>query len=230
MARKNFPTMKHIIVLLLCGLALFGQEVATAPSDLLTERPHGYILQPGDVLDVKFFYNPELNQQAVIRPDGRITLQLVDEIQAAGITVEGLTQTLKQQYDKDLARPEIAIVVRSFSSQKAFVDGEVVKPGVIDLVNEMTVLQAIAQAGGLRATARAHDVILIRRNPKGSPSVMRVDLGNLLSAKQLSNDLVLRPFDVVFVPKSRISKLNTWVDQYIRMNIPINFGLYTPVF
>jgi len=221
--------MKPTIALMLCSVVLFGQEPANAPSQLRTERSSGYILQPGDVLDIKFFYNPELNQQAVIRPDGRITLQLVDEIQAAGVTAEELTQTLKQRYDKDLARPEIAIVVRSFSSQKAFVDGEVMKPGVIDLVNDMTAMQAIAQAGGLRATARAHEVVLIRRNPTGSPSVMRIDLGSILSAKQLSSDLVLRPFDVVFVPKSRISKLNTWVDQYIRMNIPINFGFYTPL-
>jgi polysaccharide biosynthesis/export protein len=220
--------MKLPVLLLLVSLTLFAQE--TARKTLEAEPAQGYVLQPGDLLDVKFFYNPELNQQAVIRPDGCITLQLVDEVQAAGITTDALTRKLKERYDKDLAHPEIAIVVRSFSSQKAFIDGEVGRPGVIELVNQMTVMQAIAMAGGLRETARVHEVVLIRRGQGGAPQALRIDVGKVMSAQELSGDLTLRPFDVVFVPKSKVSKVNTWIDQYLRKNVPISFGLYAPVF
>jgi polysaccharide export outer membrane protein len=216
------------LILLTVVVSLYGQDNLRPPSE--SSSPASYILQPGDVLDFKFFYTPELNQQAAIRPDGKITLQLVNETQAAGLTPDQLTKTLQQLYDKHLAKPELSIVVRSFSSEKAFVDGEVGKPGVIDLVNRMTVMQAIAQAGGLRDTARSHEVMLIRRSADGPAKVLHVDLSKALSMKELSGDLELRPFDVVYIPKSRISKVNTWIDQYLRKNIPITFGFYTPMF
>jgi len=219
--------MKSFVLLALV-VSLYGQDTLRPPSE--SPSPAGYLLQPGDVLDFKFFYNPELNQQAAIRPDGKITLQLVNEIQAAGLTPDQLTKALQQLYDSHLAKPELSIVVRSFSSQKAFVDGEVGKPGVIDLMNRMTVMQAIAEAGGLRDTARSHEVMLIRRSADGPAKVLHVDLSKALSMKELSGDLELRPFDVVYVPKSRISKVNNWIDQYLRKNIPITFGFYTPVF
>ena len=212
--------IKRGLLVLLISFAVFAQDAAKSDT---------YLLQPGDVLDIKFFYNPELNQQVVVRPDGHINLQLVDDIQAAGLGTGELTQKLKERYDKDLARPELSVVVRSFSSQKAFVDGEVARPGVIDLVNQMTVMQSIAEAGGLRDTARASEVLLIRRSPDG-PTVTRINLSKVFSAKQLSEDIALRPFDVVYVPRSRISKVNTWIDQYLRKNVPITFGFYTPVF
>jgi polysaccharide biosynthesis/export protein len=221
--------MKLVLLSAVSLLSLFAQDTLKSPLQTPGDQAQGYVLQPGDVLDFKFFYNHELDQQAIIRPDGKITLQLVNEVQAAGLTAEDLTTDLKRLYDKDLARPELAMVVRSFSSQKAFVDGEVSKPGVIDLVNRMTVMQSIAQAGGMRDTARAGEVMLIRRTTGGPPKILRVDLSKIFSAKELSGDLELRPFDIVYVPKSRISKVNTWIDQYLRKNIPITFGFYTPI-
>ena len=78
-----------------------------------------YTIQPGDVLDIKFFYNPELSEHVVVRPDGRITLQLAKEVLAAGLTPEQLTRSLTDRYSQDLAHPEIAVFVRELAPERS---------------------------------------------------------------------------------------------------------------
>ncbi len=113
-----------------------------------------YQIQLGDALDIKFFYHPELNESVIVRPDGRISLQLVHEVQASGLTPEQLRNSLQNRYGSQISQPEIAVIVRSFTAQKVYVDGEVAKPGLVPLAGQMTVLQSIASAGGLKDTAR----------------------------------------------------------------------------
>jgi protein involved in polysaccharide export with SLBB domain len=85
-----------------------------------------YHLQPGDELDIRFYFNPELNSSVLVRPDGRISLPLANEVQAAGLTPEALSQRLRTAYEQELRRPELTVIVRSFNS----VGGEVASPGV----------------------------------------------------------------------------------------------------
>jgi polysaccharide export outer membrane protein len=185
-----------------------------------------YRLQVGDQLDIKFFYNPELNEQVTVRPDGKISLQLVHEIMAAGLTPGELTDLLTKGYATEVKRPEITVIVRSFSSQKVYVDGEVNKAGMINLVGFATVLQAISQAGGVKDTARTEEVIVIRRGADNKPLAITVNVKKAIDGTDMSQDIVLRPFDIVYVPKSPIANVNKWVDQYIRKNIPIYLGIY----
>ncbi len=184
----------------------------------------------GDQLDVKFFYNPELNEQVSIRPDGRISLQLVHEIMAVNLTPQELTDLLTKKYAPDLKKPEIAVIVRSFSAQKIYVDGEVAKAGMFPLIGFMSVLQAISQAGGVKDSARTTEVIVIRRGPDNKRLVIPVILDKAIDGTDMSQDIALRPFDIVFVPKSPIANVNVWVDQYVRKNLPIylSFGYFFP--
>jgi polysaccharide export outer membrane protein len=186
-----------------------------------------YHLQPGDSLDVKFFYNPELNESGIIvRPDGRISLQLAPEIMAAGLTPAQLSDTLKKRYAKELANTEgITVIVRTFSSQRVYVDGEVGKPGMVDLVGQMTVLQSIAVAGGFKDSARTQEVIVIRKTPEKKPFTIVVDLDKTRYGEDRNQDIALMPYDIVYVPKSTIANVNMFVDQYIRKNIPVSFGV-----
>jgi polysaccharide export outer membrane protein len=161
-----------------------------------------------------------------VRPDGRISLQLVHEVQAAGLTPEQLRQVLQIKYGTHISQPEIAVLVRSFTAQKVFVDGEVAKPGLIPLTGQMTVLQSLAMAGGLKETARTYEIILIRRGSENRPVSMLVNVEKAIDGSDPSQDLSLLPADIVYVPKSPIANVNLWVDQYIRKNIPIPFGLY----
>jgi len=183
-----------------------------------------YRIQVGDQLDIKFFYNPELNEQVTVRPDGRISLQLVHEVMVAGLTPSELTQRLKQKYAPELKKPEIAVIVRSFGAYKIYVDGEVNKSGMFPIVGYMTVLQAISQAGGMKDTARTSEVVIIRRGEFNKPLAFQLNLRKVVDSTDMSQDIALQPFDIVYVPKSAIANVNTWVDQYIRKNIPIDFS------
>lgn len=189
-----------------------------------------YRIQVGDQLDIKFFYNPELNEQVTVRPDGRISLQLVREIIASDLTPAQLTDLLTQKYAPNLQRPEITVIVRSFGSQRVYVDGEVAKPGIVPLVGFVTVLQAISQAGGLKDAARRGEVIVIRHGTANKPIALTVNIEKVIDGTDMRQDIPLKPFDIVYVPKSPIANVNVWVDQYIRKNLPISistgFGYY----
>jgi protein involved in polysaccharide export with SLBB domain len=183
-----------------------------------------YIIQPGDLLEMKFFYNPEMNDGMAVRPDGRISMQLIGEVMAAGRSPSELTKLLRQKYDKELRTPEITVIVRSFGS-RVYVDGEVKKPGELELLRPLTVMQAISRAEGL--TDRAWKEALVIRRIKGNePLVMKLDLDDVLTGKDFSQDVGLVPFDIVYVPRSPIGDVNVWVHQYIRANIPVNFGFF----
>lgn len=211
-----------------CGSAVVNPAtIQTADAIAARSNSAEYALQPGDELDVRFYYNPELNLSVLVRPDGKISLPLADDVQAAGLSPAALTQTLRNKYERELRRPEITVIVRSFNSQKVFVGGDVAAPGVIQVVGPMTVLQSVTQAGGFRETARINEVLVIRRNPTApsSPIVIPVDIAAAIDGSKPTQDIALVPSDIVYVPKSPIANVNKFVDQYIRQNIPFGFGL-----
>ncbi len=174
-----------------------------------------YVIQTGDQLQVKFFYNPELNEDVTVRPDGKISLQLVDEVKAAGLSPSYLDQVLTQQYARELQKPQITVIVRSFTGQRVYVGGEVGRPGLINLVGSMTALQAVINAGGFKETAKPNGAIIIRKGPDNRPIPMRVDLGKVLYGEGAEADVQLQPYDIVYVPKTWIAKANKFVNQYI---------------
>ncbi len=188
------------------------------------QKPKEYVIEVGDTLDIKFVYNTELNELAVpVRPDGRISLQLVPDVKAAGETPSQLRKTLTERYSTELKKPEIAVIVRSFGGQKVFVDGEVVFPGPIDYRGRMTIFQAIAQARGTRETARMTNVIVIRKDFEGKPMAANIDLTKVISGKDFSQDIQLMPYDIVYVPKSNIANWLKFVDEYINRAVPGGF-------
>ena len=183
-----------------------------------------YKIQIGDTLSIKFFYNKELNEDIVVRPDGRISLQLIPEVVAAGQTPAALAEHLESLYSGQMEHPEIAVIVRTFSAQRIYVDGEVKRPGELALVGPTTVMQAIAEAGGITDVGKLSEVIVVRRGLSGEPVVMRVDVKKARKGDDPSQDLGLVPYDVVYVPRTGIGNVNSWVDRYIRRNIPVSFG------
>lgn len=164
-----------------------------------------YVIQPGDTLSIKFFFNPELNEEnLIVRPDGRISLQLIHEVTAANLTAPQLTALLAEKYQGQLKNPEIAVIIRSVREPyRIYVDGQVTSPGQFEIVGSLSVLQAIALAHGLRQdTAQEDEVVVIRRNQDGHPFVINVDLKAALTGKDLSQDIQLLPYDFVYVPRS----------------------------
>jgi len=195
-------------------------HIPRLPDDPGVLEPQGaYRIGAGDALSIKLFYTSELNEDVTVRPDGRISLQLVGDVPVAGRTPEDVSQELRERYARHLTQPDVTVIVRGFGSQKAFVGGEVKSPSMINIDGRMTLADAVFQAGGALDTAALSSVILIRRK-EGGRDVYRVDLDGGLEGEDPVP--VLRPYDVVYVPKSFIAQVGMYVDLYINRIIPKN--------
>ena len=163
------------------------------------------------------FYNflHRLNETVTVRPDGKISLQLVDEVQAAGLTPSKLDDMLTQKYSSELKKPMITVIVKSFEGQRIYVGGEVNRQGLITIAGNMTPLQAVLNAGGFKETASPESAIIIRKGPENKPVPIAMNLDEAMHGKSGSADFLLQPDDVVYVPKSAIAKANKFVNQYI---------------
>jgi protein involved in polysaccharide export with SLBB domain len=221
---KIFALVFCVISLTACASAVINPTPLQTAVVLPSGSERVYRVQPGDQLEIKFFYNSELNELVTVRPDGRISLQLASEIMVAGLTPAELKDKLKAQYSKDIDNPEIAVIVRTFSAQRVYVDGEVTKPGLIPLTDLMTALQAISQAGGMKDTARVNEVILIRRGTDNNIMTSMLNLEQALDGTNTYQDIALTSNDIIYVPKSHIANVDVWIDQYIRKILPITPG------
>lgn len=187
-------------------------SIAQAPAAKPSQE---YVILPGDQLEVKFFYNPELNELVTVRPDGVIAVQLVDSVKAAGKTPSQLDNELTQLYSKELRKPEITVLVRSFTGHQVYVGGEVTKQGILEMRPGLTPLQAVVQSGGFLETAQPSEAIVIRKGDDNRPIPIRVDLASAMYAGGDAANFPLMPSDVVYVPKSPIAMANKFVNQYI---------------
>jgi len=179
-------------------------------------RPQVYRLQVGDALSVKVFRNPDLNEDIIIRPDGKISLQMIGSLMAADLSPEELSVEIEAQYQKILRNPVVTVQVRQLAAQRAFLGGEVRQPGLLRMESSTTVLQAIFQAGGCLDTASLTEVVLIRRGENAASKIYKINLEDPL------NDVYILPSDIVFVPKSAIASADLFVEQYIDKLIPIS--------
>jgi protein involved in polysaccharide export with SLBB domain len=199
--------------------------VGPSPVWLREPLPVEYKLDVGDVVDLKLYYHPDLSDKDVlIRPDGRIWAHLVGDVTARGLTPTELARQLREQYATlKIEQPEVAVVVRKSAGLRVFVGGEVNNPGMIPHEGWMTVSRAILQAGGPKATAEAGSVVLLRDPGArgGGPLSAVLSLDSALAG---GDDPLLQPYDVIFVPKSRIAKLNQYVDQYVVKMLPVTLS------
>ena len=171
-----------------------------------------YYLQPGDKLDITFYQNPELNENVIVRPDGRISLQLIDELQVAGLTPQRVKELITERYTPHLKKPMPSVSITSFGGQRVYVGGEVNSPGVITLKGRTTVPQAIIEAGGFKSDADIKDVLVVSRAPDKSPLTRTVNVKKALKGRLPEEEMLLRPFDIVYVPKSLMLKANEFID------------------
>jgi polysaccharide biosynthesis/export protein len=188
-----------------------------------TAAPAPYVMLAGDLLAIKFYKNPELNEDVTVRSDGMITLQLVDDVPAAGRTPTELSADLKKLYAKELADPSISVIVRKPVGDRVYVGGEVGKQGFIDLTGGLTVFQAIQESGGFAKTAHRAQVILIRRTPDGKATGRSIDVRPVQEGKHPENDVLLAANDVIFIPRSKVANLDNFVQMYIRDALPVSY-------
>jgi len=204
---------------------LMQQEVENNVSNSVLLEP--YTIQPGDELTIKFYYNPELNENVTVRSDGKISLQLIDEVIAAGLEPLELNHKLIQHYEKELRQPTLTVMVVSSASRRIFVGGEVVQPGVVPLIGDLTPLQARFNQGGGKESASLRDCLVIRKGTNNRPIPIRINLQASLEGNSKEQRFFLKPDDIIYIPKSKIAKANSFVDQYLRQLLMfngVNFG------
>jgi polysaccharide export outer membrane protein len=161
--------------------------------------PTGYVIGPDDVLAVVFWRDKDMSAEVTVRPDGKITLPLINEVQAAGQTPEQLRDTLQQAATKFLEDPTVSVVVKTINSRKVFITGQVAKPGAYSLSAPTTVMQLIAMAGGLLEFADSKNITIIR-NENGKPTAYQFNYKDVVKRKNLKQNIELQPGDTVVVP------------------------------
>ncbi|MGH7219485.1 MAG: polysaccharide biosynthesis/export family protein [Nitrospiraceae bacterium] len=162
--------------------------------------PPGYVIGPEDVLSVLFWREKDLSADVIVRPDGMISLPLINDIQAAGLTTDQLREKVMAEANKFVEDPNATVVVKQINSRKVFITGQVSKPGSYSLIGPMNVLQLIAMAGGLLEFADRSRISIMRTDEKGNPVAYSFNYSWVIDRKNLRQNIELKPGDTVLVP------------------------------
>ena len=218
------------VLVLLIGCQSFPKEVKIAPVDFEPkEYPEPEVkLNPGDSLEIRFFYTPELNTIQAIRPDGKIALQLIGEVMAQGKTPNELKEELHEQYRQHIKQLDITVIVQTFSNRRVYVGGQVNIPGSIPMPGRLTALEAIMLAGGINLVNGSYENVLIIRYEDNKWAGGMLNLKRVLEGEK-AEQFFLDPQDIVYVPETRIAEVNRWIDQNIDRILPSIGFTYTIV-
>lgn len=214
--------IRHRILLLL-GLVLIAAGAARPADsvDQFAERHPRYRLELSDELEIIFRFTPEFDQKVTVQPDGFISLEDVGDLYVRGLTLDQVTQAIAAKYSGILREPVVSVKLASFSKPFFVVGGEVAKPGKYELAGALTLSDAVAVAGGFTAGARTSEVLLFRRYSDELVEVKRVNVKAAQNGR-FREDVRLRPGDSVFVPRSRMGK----VERFMAVS---RLGVYFPV-
>lgn len=208
-ATIGFPRAAAVVAAVLLGSACAaaaqtaapapaGQMATPAPADGLA-LPDGYVIGAQDVLAVIFWREQDMSAEVAVRPDGMITLPLINDVQAAGLTPDQLRTELTDRAARFIQEPNVSIVVKAINSRRVSIAGNVGKPGEYPLLSRMTVLQLIAQAGGLQEFAKEKDILIVRAE-NGKQQSFKFNYKDVSRGRNLQQNIELKPGDVIIVP------------------------------
>ena len=208
---KNI-TKTAIVAALLLAAGSLGAAAADAqsrpatasrradPSPVATVPPPiEYVIGPEDVLGIVFWREPDLSGDVTVRPDGRITIPVIGELQAAGRRPEVLQTEIATAANKYISGVNVVVIVRTINSRKVFVTGRVTAPGAYPLMGPLTVIQAIALAGGLTEFAEPKGITILRME-NGKSRTVPFNYQDIAKGKSLEQNVLLQPGDTIVVP------------------------------
>jgi len=159
-----------------------------------------YVISPGDVLDISVWKEPEISFRGLpVRPDGKISLPLINDVKASGLTAMQLSALITQKLKKYIEDPQVTVVVAAVNSQHYYVLGEVLHAGVFPLLPGITVLQALSAAGGFSQFANTKKIYVLR-NVNGQQHKMPFNYKDVVEGKNLQENIELKPGDTIIVP------------------------------
>jgi polysaccharide biosynthesis/export protein len=171
------------------------------PSLVATAAGPEYRIGVDDVIAISIYDQKELEQVVTVRPDGKISLQLVGEIEAAGLTVAELASRLTTQYARTVRGAQVSVSVREIRSRPVFFPSNVVRPGTIQLTQDLTILQGLSQVGGALPTADLEAAYVLRGTAPNQTRIA-VNLQAMLQKGDMSHNLKLQPGDTVVLPNA----------------------------
>lgn len=192
------------------GDATASSQTQTPPPGFQERYPR-YQVIPGDTMDLVFEFSPEFNQTVTVEPDGYISLRGVGDIHVSSETVPQLTSTLQNAYSKILNKPAISVLLKDFEKPYFIATGQVGHPGKYTLHGETTVTEGLAMAGGLTDKSKHSHVVLFRRVSSEWTEARVLDVKKMLKSQNLSEDYVLRPGDMIYVPQNTMSKIARFI-------------------
>src|ERR1700735_11302 len=173
--------------------------VANAAQKAAPSTDPNYVIGPQDVLDISVWKEPEVSRVVPVRPDGRISLPLLNDVQAAGLTPAALAAQLTDSLKKYVTNPQVTVIVTAINSQRVYLLGEVTRPGAFPMIPGMTVLQAISSGGGFTQYARTKSIYVLR-NENGKQVKYPFNYKDVLGGKKPEQDIALKAGDTVVVP------------------------------
>lgn len=187
-----------------------GQSGRGGSRPELEQRNPRYVIQRQDELLLSFPLSPEMNQTVTVQPDGYINLQNGRSVHAQGLSVPELSDSIKTAYAGTLHNPIVNVDLKDFQKPFFTVSGQVGKPGQYELRADITVAEAIAVAGGLAPTAKSQ-IFLFHRTSDQWFEVKKVNLKDVMHGKNLNEDAILKPGDMIFVPETFITSFRKYV-------------------
>lgn len=175
-----------------------GRPAAALPADAVTPPPD-YVIGPDDVIGVVVWREQDLSADVKVRPDGKVSLPLLNDLQASGLTPEEFRKVVTEAAAKFVADPAVTIIVKQINSRMVFVMGEVGKPGTYQLTAPYTVLQMLALAGGPTAFAKKDEIGVVR-TIAGKTTRHRFNYEEVVRGRKMEQNLLLRPGDTIIVP------------------------------
>jgi polysaccharide export outer membrane protein len=203
----------YVFALLALLSTAIAPRVAAQTDDEWTRWTSGrYRITPGDVLEISFPFVPELNQTVTVQPDGYVSLKELPDMRLQGRTVAQVKADLLDAYGQFVREPVLTVTLKEFQGPYFIAGGDVTKPGRYDLRGPTTLTEALALAGGPIRGANLSKVVVFRRNAGEQLEVKQINVRSMYSKRDLSEDVVLRPGDMLFVPKGVLGKLQPMLD------------------
>ncbi len=187
------------LTLLLAPILVFADPPRTKVKESAPQPPGDYRIGVGDILNIQVWKEPDLTRSVPVRPDGKISFPLLDDIQAAGLSPIELKAILVEKLRQFLSEPRVTVLVEEVNSYKVYVMGEVVTPGVLSLKSKTNLLQVISLSGGFTPYAKRNDIVILRNNGKRDERIS-VSYDKILAGKSPEQNLLLEPGDTVVVP------------------------------
>lgn len=168
------------------------------PKKSATSDPN-YVIGAQDVLDINVWKEPDVSRVVPVRPDGKISLPLLNDVQAAGLTPDQLAAKVTEDLKKFVTSPQVTVIVTAINSQRVYILGEVTRPGAFPLLPGMTVLQALSSAGGFTQFAKVKS-IFVRRMENGKEAKYPFNYKDVIGGKKPEQDILLKAGDTIVVP------------------------------